>query len=175
LNPLDSWSARVSAAPTRNWTAQYSYGLLLHPEALEPGDQRRQTASIEYNRPLTRGNWASTVLWGRKRKIPDNTVLNSYLFESTLNFLERNYAYTRLELVDKDELFPQATHPAYRIGSYTFGGTRDLVRRREWRLGLGGDITFYSKPAVLDASYGSNPISFRVFLRVRAGSDHHDP
>jgi hypothetical protein len=176
LNPLDSWSARVNAAPTRNWTAQYSYGLLLHPEALEPGDQRRQTASIEYNRPLTRGNWASTVLWGRKRKIPDNTVLNSYLFESTLNFLERNYAYTRLELVDKDELFPQATtHPAYRIGSYTFGGTRDLVRRREWRLGLGGDITFYSKPAVLDASYGSNPISFRVFLRVRAGSEHHDP
>lgn len=97
LNPLDSWSARVSAAPSGNWTAQYSYGLLLHSEALEPmGDERRQTSSIEYNRPLARGNWASTVVWGRKRKIPENTVLNSYLFESTLNFLDRNYFYTRL-------------------------------------------------------------------------------
>ncbi len=177
LNPLDSWSARASVAPGRNWTAQYSYGLLLHPEALEPtGDERRQTSSIEYNRPLARGNWASSVVWGRKRKIPENTVLNSYLFESTLNFLERNYAYTRLELVDKDELFPQAaTHPAYRIGAYTLGGTRDLVQARTWRLGLGGDITFYSKPAVLDASYGNNPVSFRVFLRWRPVSGDHQP
>jgi hypothetical protein len=176
LNPLDSWSARASVAPGRNWTAQYSYGLLLHPEALEPGDQRRQTASIEYNRPLARGNWASSVIWGRKLKIPENTVLNSYLFESTLNFLGRNYAYTRLELVDKDELFPEApTHPAYRIGAYTLGGTRDLVQARTWRLGLGGDITFYSKPAVLDASYGSNPVSFRVFLRWRPVSSDHSP
>jgi len=175
LNPLDSWSARVSFAPTRNWVAQYSYGLLLHPEALEAGDQRRQTASIAYNRPLARGNWASTVVWGRKRKIPENTVLNSYLFESTLNFLERNYVFTRLELVDKDELFPEApTHPAYRIGAYTLGATHDVFARQHWRLGIGGDFTFYSKPPILDASYGSNPVSFRVFLRLRAvGSQSH--
>jgi hypothetical protein len=174
LNPLDSWSARVSVAPGRNWTAQYSYGLLLHPEALEPGNQRRQTASIEYNRPLTRGNWASTVVWGRKLKIPENTVTNSYLFESTLNFLERNFAYTRLELVDKDELFPQAaTHPAYRIGAYTLGATRNLFQRRTWQLGLGSDVTFYSKPAVLDTSYGSSPVSFQVFLRLRLGTTEH--
>jgi hypothetical protein len=174
LNPLDSWSARVSVAPNRNWTAQYSYGLLLHPEALEPGDQRRQTASIEYNRPLARGNWASSIVWGRKLKIPENTVTNSYLFESTVNFLERNFAYTRLELVDKDELFPQAaTHPAYRIGAYTLGGTRNLFQRHTWQLGLGSDVTFYSKPAVLDTSYGSNPVSFQVFLRLRLGTTEH--
>jgi hypothetical protein len=164
----------VSVAPSRNWTAQYSYGLLLHPEALEPGDQRRQTASIEYNRPLAHGSWASSAVWGRKLKIPENTILNSYLFESTLNFKERNYAYTRLELVDKDELFPQAaTHPAYRIGAYTFGGVRDLFQMPKWQLGLGADITFYSKPSVLDANYGSNPVSFRVFLRVRPSKTEH--
>jgi hypothetical protein len=65
-------------------------------------------------------------------------VLNSYLFESTLNFRQRNYAFTRLELVDKDELFPQALMPAvYRIAAYTFGGTRDLIQNRAWQLGLG--------------------------------------
>jgi hypothetical protein len=78
--------------------------------------------------------------------------------------------FSRLELVDKDELFPQApVHPAYRIGAYTFGGVRDLIQNRAWQLGLGADVTFYSKPAVLDASYGNNPVSFQIFLRMRPG------
>ena len=174
LNPLDSWSARASAALTKDWVVQYSYGYLVQPEALEPGNERRQSASIEYNRSLGGGNWASSLIWGRKRKEDTNTILNSYLFESTLNFLDRNYVFTRLELVDKDELFPEAaTHPAYRIGAYTFGGVRDLVQNNKWQLGLGADVTFYSKPSILDASYGSNPVSFQIFLRVRPGRNQH--
>ena len=167
---LDSWSGRASIAPGRNWTAQYSIGRLEHPEALEPGSQWRQTASVEYNRPIERGNWASSFVWGRVHKIATDTNLNGYLLESTLNFLRRDYVFTRLELVDKDELFPQAAvHPAYRIGAYTLGGVRDLVQNRAWQLGLGGDITFYSKPAVLDSAYGVHPVSFQIFLRVRPG------
>jgi hypothetical protein len=174
LATLDSWSLRASVAPSRNWTAQYSYGRLEHPEALEPGSEFRQTASVEYNRPLTEGNWASTLVWGRKRKLADNSVQNSYLFESTLNFWKRNYAYTRLELVDKDELFPQAiSHPSYRIGAYTFGGVRDFIQNERWQVGLGADMEFYSKPAVLDAFYGESPVSFHVFLRVRPGRSRH--
>ena len=175
LAPLDSWSFRVTDAPTRNWTAQYSYGYLQHPEALDPSNELRQTASVEYNRALSGGklrdgNWATSLIWGRKHKELENTTQNSYLLESTLKFLARNYAYTRLELVDKDELFPQAaTHPAYRIGAYTFGGVRDLVHDEHWQIGLGGDVTFYSKPAVLDPIYGDNPVSFHVFVRIRPG------
>jgi hypothetical protein len=179
LAPLDSWSFRVSAAPVRNWVAQYSYGRLLHPEALDPNNELRQSSSVEYNRPLSggklgNGNWATTLVWGRKHKQLDNTTQNSYLLESTLNFLARNYTYSRLELVDKDELFPRAlTHPAYRIGAYTFGGVRDLLHNEHWQLGLGGDVTFYSKPAVLEAFYGNNPVSFHVFVRVRPGLMEH--
>ena len=170
LGALDSWSGRVFVAPTNNWTAQYSIGRLEHPEALEPGNQIRQTASVEYNRPLAAGNWATTFIWGRVHKFPIDTNLNSYLLESTLNFRRRNYAFSRLELVDKDELFPQAqVHPAYRIGAYTFGGVRDLIQNRAWQLGLGADVTFYSKPAMLDSSYGNNPVSFQIFLRMRPG------
>ena len=174
LAALDSWSFRVTAAPTRNWTAQYSYGRLSHPEALEPGDQQRQTASLEYNRQLSggmgKGYWATSLIWGRVQKEFETFPLNSYLLESTLNFFARNYAYTRLELVDKDELFPEAaTHPSYRIGAYTFGGVRDFVHNQHWQVGLGGDVTFYSKPAVLDPFYGDNPVSFHVFIRVRPG------
>ena len=37
---LDSWSFRASLASNRNWTAQYSYGRLMHPEAPEPGNEK---------------------------------------------------------------------------------------------------------------------------------------
>jgi hypothetical protein len=171
---LDSWSARAFFAPSANWTAQYSIGRLEHPEALEPGSQWRQTASVEYNRPLAAGHWATTLLWGRVHKIATDTTLNSYLLESTLNFRERNYAFSRLELVDKDELFPQAAvHPAYRIGAYTFGGAHDLIHERAWQLALGADLTFYSKPSVLDSAYGVHPTSFQIFLRMRPGESNH--
>ncbi len=174
LAALDSWSFRLSAAPTRNWTAQYSYGRLEHPEAAEPGSERRQTASLSYNRPIATGNWASSLAWGRKRKELDNSIQNSYLLESTLNFRRRNYTYTRLELVDKDELFPEApANPSFRIGAYTFGGVRDLTHNERWQLGLGADVTFYSKPTVLDPIYGDNPVSFRIFLRLRPGLSGH--
>jgi hypothetical protein len=166
---LDSWSVRGSVAPDRNWTAQYSIGHLDHPEALEPWNQWRETASVEYNRPLAAGSWATTLVWGRVHEIGTGIHLNGYLLESTLNFLRRNYVFTRTELVDKNELFPPAEQPSYRIGAYTFGGTRDLVQTRPYQLGLGADVTVYSKPAALDAAYGNYPVSFQIFLRVRPG------
>ena len=174
LAALDSWSTRASIAPARNWAAQYSIGRLEHPEALEPGSQFRQTVSVEYNRPLTHGGWATTLLWGRVHKIANGTNLNSYLLESTLNFRERNYLFTRMELVDKDELFPEAAiQPTYRVGAYTFGGDRDLISNRAWQLALGADVSVYSKPSALDASYGSYPVSFQIFLRMRPGKSVH--
>jgi hypothetical protein len=171
LAPLDSWSGRVSLAVSRHWTAQYSYGRLERPEALEPGSQRRQTASLEYVRTFSGGAWATTAVWGRVHKIFDNRTLNSYLLETTANFKKNNYVFARLELVDKDELFlNEPALPTFRIGGFTFGGARDLVQRRLWKLAFGGDVTFYSKPASLDAAYGRNPVSFQIFVRLRAVS-----
>ena len=172
--PLDSWSTRVSVAPSSRWTAQYSYGRLEHPEALEPGSQRRQTASVEYVHPLDRGSWSTSAVWGRVHKEFDGHNLNGYLLESTVNFQARNYAFSRLELVDKDELFPDdPSHPSFRIGAYTFGEARDLVQSRMWRVAVGGDVTFYSKPETLDAAYGRNPVSFQIFLRIRPAQLDH--
>ena len=171
---MDSWSARVTANPGQNWSLQYSIAQLHSPEELAPAeDIRRMTASVQYNRPLPRGNWASLLLWGRNQDVAGGNVGNSYLLESTVNFRARNYAYGRLELVDKDELFPSvAAHPSFRIGAYTVGGVRDLVHDSAGQIGLGADVTFYSKPAVLDQFYGANPVSFSIFLRFRPGSSH---
>jgi hypothetical protein len=177
--PLHSWSTRASFNPGQNWSMQYSYGHLERPEATEPTDIDRQTASISYNRPLERGNWTSSLIWGRNHKLLEDTSQNSYGIESTVNFLDRNYAYTRLELVDKDELFardPQnAPSPDFtaRIGAYTFGSVRDLVQNDKLQVGLGADLTVYSKPSILNARYGENPVSFRIFLRFRPGKAMH--
>ena len=174
LAALDSWSARASVALTSRWTAQYSYGRLEHPEALEPGSERRQSASVEYLKPFVGGSWATSAIWGRKHKELENRNLNSYLLESTVNFMTRNYAFSRLELVDKDELFPDdPLRPNFRIGGYTFGGARDLVETQLWQMSLGADLTLYSKPQSLRATYGERPISFQVFLRIRPGSASH--
>ena len=95
-----------------------------------------------------------------------------------MNFLDKDYFYTRLELVDKDDLLRAAdrtklgitqTHPSFRIGAYTFGGARDVWNNDKVSVAVGSDITFYSKPAILDRIYGDNPVSWKLFLRIRPG------
>ncbi|HEV2914186.1 MAG TPA: hypothetical protein VGX92_12970 [Pyrinomonadaceae bacterium] len=181
FNPWNSRSVRLSFAPNDNWAMQASYGLLKNPEALSPGDIRRATASVSYNKRFSRGNWASSLIWGRNQEAHGGAVfkLNSYVAESTLNFFDRNYLYTRLELVDKSNLLrdedlhrlglTHAQHPQFRIGAYTFGAARDLWNTERLSVALGGDFTFYSKPARLDPIYGDNPTSYRLFIRLRPG------
>ncbi|MBC8031383.1 MAG: hypothetical protein H7Z16_14835 [Pyrinomonadaceae bacterium] len=179
-HPWSSRSARLSFAPNTHWSMQVSHGLLKNPEALEPGDVRRTTASISYNRPFDRGNWASSLIWGRNHENHGGEIfnLNGYVAESTVNFLDKNYLYTRLELVDKNALLRDTDrlllaitdhHPSFRIGAYTFGGARDIWGSEKISVALGSDVTFYSKPAQLDPIYGNNPVSYRFFLRFRSG------
>lgn len=171
FGPLDSWSARISGALKNGWGASYSYGHLVHPEALEPGDVDRQSASLMYTRAMTRGYWATSLVWGRNHRETTGANRNGYLLESTLNFAECNYAFTRLELVDKDELdlpLPLAGQN-FRVAAFTFGGVRDLVHNARGQIGLGTALTFYSKPAALDPIYGRSPVSLQVFLRFRPG------
>ena len=170
---IESWNhagVPTRAAPSHNWVAQYSYGHLTKPEALEPGDVLRQTASETYNRPLAWGDWATSLIYGRNRKLHDNHVQSSYLLESNVDFAEKNSVFTRLELVDKDELVSNAI---FRIGAYTFGGVRNVAEGSYGQLGIGADMTFYSKPAALDAAYGKNPVSFQLFLRFRPPAMKH--
>jgi mono/diheme cytochrome c family protein len=120
LGKLDSYSARIWFTPTPDWTMQVSYGHLTHPEILEPGDLNRITASIHHNKTWSDGNWASSLIWGRNHEEHGNS--NAYTFESTANFVDKNYLYTRLELGDKLGLLQENIWgrpgfvPAHRIG-----------------------------------------------------------
>jgi hypothetical protein len=178
VHKWNSRSVRLSFAPNRNWAAQVSYGFLRSPENQEPGvDIRRSTASIQYNKTFHRGNWASSLIWGRNHVSGEEIHnLNGYTAETTVNFLDKNYFYARLELVDKDDLLRAVDrarlgitqhHPSFRIGGYTFGGARDVWNNAKLSVAVGSDVTFYSKPAALDAIYGNNPASWKLFLRLR--------
>lgn len=175
----NSRSVRLWLMPNPNWAMQVSYGFLRSPEAQQPdADIRRATASIQYNRPFHRGNWSTALVWGRNHVSEPGEIknLNGYTAESTVNFLDKNYFYTRLELVDKDDLLRASDrallgitqrHPSFRIGAYTFGGVRDVWNTNKVSLAVGGDVTFYSKPSILDRFYGDNPMSWKFFLRLR--------
>jgi hypothetical protein len=182
----NSRSARLSLMPNRNWAFQISHGLLRSPEGQQPDeDIRRTTASVQYNRAFRRGNWASAFVWGRNHVSGHGGArnLNGYTLESTVRFLERNYLYTRMELVDKDELLRDEDrsklgiadhHASFRIGAYTFGGAREIWNTDKVSFALGSDVTFYSKPAVLDQIYGRNPVSWKLFFRLRPGRMKHE-
>jgi hypothetical protein len=183
---IDSWSARLTLQPGKNWSGQYSYGRLHSPEALFPAEnQERMTASVMYNRPSRQkesGNWATTLAWGRTRDLPDNLIENSYLLESTLRFRARNYAFTRVENVDRtselllgEQILPPDFHeePAGRVQAYTFGYDRDIGRLPHLVTALGAQVTAYTPGSILQTVYGSDPMGVVIFLRLRPGSQTH--
>jgi hypothetical protein len=199
MGKLDSYSGRVWFTPTRNWTMQVSYGHLTNPELLAPGNLNRLTASIHHNRTWSDGNWATSLIWGRNHETHGNS--NAYTFESTVNFKDKNYLYTRLELGDKNGLLQEniwgraglidthghaeIVHAAdadphseladrwFRVGAVTLGGVRDVIARPALRVGLGADVTFYHVPGDLKSVYGSQPAGFRFFVRLKPGKMAH--
>jgi hypothetical protein len=165
---IDSWSARVSFDPTPNWSAQISTGHLKHPEAAEPGDIQRTTASVAYSV----GTLFTSVIFGRNKKSVGHST-SSWLAESVLQFGERNHVTGRAEVVDKDELFAGQNVPAaianasFRINALTLGYSRDVLRTGSIAGALGANVTGYSMPAAIKPYYGS-PHSFYLFIRVRS-------
>jgi hypothetical protein len=128
---IDSLSARVTITPSTRWSGQFSIGRINNREATHPlRDTLRTTASLTYFRPLARGYWATSLIWGRNNdlaytalpgappilpadpplrplhivsvptRVP-NQIYNAYLAESTLRF-SRNWIWGRIENVDKD-------------------------------------------------------------------------
>jgi hypothetical protein len=178
---IDSWSTRITVAPSKNWIGQFSYGHITSPEALSPGEnQGRMTASVMYNRPFAGGNWASTLVWGRTKSQPDSAIFNSYLLESTVRFRTRNYVWTRIENVERSNelLFANRTLPAGfeeipigRVQAYTFGYDRDFDLVPHLETAIGAQVSVYGVPDSLRPAYGGRPAGVAVFVRVRPSSE----
>jgi hypothetical protein len=180
---IDSWSTRLTVQPGQNWSVQYSFAHLTSPEALQPQeDVQRMTASVMYNRPMARGNWASTLLWGRNHELSSGENFNSYLAESTLRFAGNEAVWGRIENVDRTNellLNGQPEPPGFqerflaRVQAYTAGYDHEFHFIPGLATALGGQVTFYGKPAFLTPVYGRHPVSAVVFMRFRPTGNAH--
>lgn len=172
---LDSASARLSFNPGPNWSLQASAGHLHSPEQLTPQvNETRVTASAAYTRPFGASNsWATTFAWGRKIDAPGRT-LDGFLVESELVLHDLNTFFARIERVDEDELFDLAPASplhgrAVTVDKISLGYIRDVRVAAHVKLGAGALVSRYAYPAALDRAYGSGPMSFMLFLRLRVG------
>ena len=177
---LDSWSARVTLRPDRNWALSGWYAYLESPEALFPEDWNKHVgASVLHSRPIGRqGAWSSAVIWGAKRHEPSlhhptTRLTHSVTAESSLEIGGRNTVFARAEYVQKDmeELFlPHVVEQVHEVRSLAAGYVIDVVRARPARIGLGvrGAINFI--PDSLATYYGGpRPVGAAVFARIGFG------
>ncbi len=175
---IDSWSTRLSVFPTPNWIGQVSVGRITHPEALEPGDIARTTASVEYSRPLAHSDWSTSFVFGRNHETAAGTGTNAFLAESVIPFRRNNFFTGRWELVDKDELF--AAQPAieqqlmdtagtttFRIGAYTLGYTHYFLFWAPIETGFGANFSTYTLPAAIVPFYGQHPFGVNLYLHFQ--------
>jgi hypothetical protein len=174
---IDSWATRFTLQPGQDWSGQFSYARIASPEALFPHEnQERMTASLMYNRNVAHGNWANSAVWGRTRSLEDSAKENSYLFESTLQFKDRNYMSLRLEnagrsnelLVGEHPLPPTfKEEPLTHVQAYTFGYDRDVNVIPTLSTAIGAQVTTYGVGRPLQSIYGTDPIGVQVFVRLR--------
>jgi hypothetical protein len=176
LGPLDSWSTRVWLRPSPAWTIQGSYGFLHEPEQLEPGDQRRTNGSVSWFRE--RGARYSAVTAAVGWNARQYSTVHALLVEGT-HHVAGTSIYGRFEDTTVETeilLFPELLHRPHPcelvdpIHAYTAGSVRDIATMKGLSLGVGGDVTFYQLPPLLQITHDAHPVSFHVFLRIARAS-----
>lgn len=179
FGPMNSYSGRITLTPTPRWAAQVSAGRLTHPEALEPGDVVRTTASVEYVVPRPHENWwATSLIWGRNWKTAPKYGSNAVLTETVVPFREKNFITGRYEWSQRDELFANNPELAqqlamttgqrwFNVNAYTLGYTRDVGIFSAAQTGVGANVSFYGIPDAIKMYYGDHPMGVNVYLRIR--------
>jgi hypothetical protein len=176
FGPLDSASARIWLRPGPRWELQASTGHLTNPEALHPGNIERTTASVAWLAREGAGMTAVTAGYG-VNKAEDET--RQAVFAEATRRLGRQAWFARAEVVDVETgaLLGGAAAGASgnridTVGAFSVGASRDLVSWHGFEGALGGMVTTYAVPEVLQGTHGSHPVSLQLFFRLRppAGS-----
>ena len=169
---FDSYSYRVSFAPSQHFVLQASQAFIKSPEELAPDeDVVRTTASVIYSKALD-GNKLLTaaLVWGY------NDVDSHHREQSIL--AEANYQlskfafYGRFEIVEKsaEELQLAALgDQILSIQSLTAGINRSIgtLLKSDVAIGTQGTLSFI--PTDLAPYYGTNPFSAEVYIRIIPG------
>ncbi len=108
------------------------------------------------------GDWQTTLAWGRNYNSPGRT-LDAVLLESAV-ILGRHTVFARVEDVQKDELF---AGQVFRVAEASLGYVYDLPLAKHVALGLGAMGTANLVPDSLKPAYGSNPVGWMPFVRIK--------
>jgi hypothetical protein len=155
---LDSFSGRLWFKPASEWELQASSGRLTEPEELEPGNIIRSTVSLAWTR-ASAGNVAGfTTAYGRNDA--DHGSEQALLVEGARQVGRRAF-YTRFETLQIESGV---------VTALTGGGVWDILRAFGIEGGLGADLTVHRTPEAARDEYGSHPVSFHVFFRLRPRS-----
>ncbi len=172
---VDSWSARITAALSRDWMAQYSVGHLHSPEALHPGeDVLRQAASVSAHHNWPAADIDATAVWGRNHTVGTVVNANGYLFEAEMRLRARQSIWTRIENDDRTTDLLGAEAPPEesvvgRVQAYT-GGYAHRIWKSGWSaVEMGAQATVYDTPPRLHEFYGSHPVGVAALLHWRIG------
>ncbi len=166
---FDSASARLSFNPSENWALQISRGYFKSPEQLEPDvSVHRTTASASYQHRVASGDWQTTLAWGQNDKSGDSS--NAYLLESAFVSARTHTWFGRLERVQNDELFDAGDSlygRTFDVNKLSLGYIYDFARLGRAAIGIGGLVSAYKLPGELHDSYGADPLSAMLFLRMK--------
>ena len=171
---LDSYSGRLTVNPDPYWSLSASYGYLASPEELHPDESlHRLSASVLHERTFgTRGDFASSLIWGANKHSGQSGLSNSVLAETNLDLDGTNTIFGRAEFVQKlaEDLsidgVPSST--SYNIGSLVLGYIREISKFAGGSIGLGARGSLDVIPGALEPAYGTRtPGGFAVFLRFR--------
>ena len=168
---LDSWSGRLSYNPGKNVAFEASYGHLTGHDPLSPGqNEDKFITSLLVNQALDHGNWQTTLAWGRNMHLGE-PASNAFLLESAANFAMQHTLFLRAETAEKDDLFKAGSplsRQTFNVGEVTLGYIYDLLPMGHLQCGLGASGTVDLVPDVLIPSYGERPLSYLLFVRIKA-------
>jgi len=158
-------------ATTLVWGRNHDLEYTQQP-GLPPIVPQRREFSLQWLRP--RPQHVVTV----PTRIPGQ-IYNTYLYESTLRFRNRNWVWGRIENTDKDTTLLFEEEPFVllvderryaRVRLFTAGYSRELPGMGKWlSSSLGGQLTLFHAPPQLAPVYGTRSFGMQVILRVRIG------
>jgi hypothetical protein len=166
---FDSYSYRLSYAPSDNFVLQASRAFIKSPEEHAPDeDVDRTTASLIYAKRLNDDNHVTGALvWGLNQAGGHHTE-HSVLAES--NYQVKKLAlYGRYEYVEKSPLelqLPALGDEVLPIHAFTLGTNYQLGSWLATSTAIGVQATLNKAPDSLEDSYGKNPLSVEAYLRV---------
>ena len=109
------------------------------------------------------------LAWGQNNNNPGET-LKAYILETSLNIKKTHTIFSRIERIEKNELFPEGhalEGHIFDVNKVSLGYIYDFPKMNKMQWGIGGQAGVNILPNALENTYGKNTMSYMVFVRMK--------